>query len=264
MKLTLSNNNVPSQLPTLDLLCEVVSGDGCFGHIPALPGLCFRGEDIFELESKAPEEIKKYVEWLIAEGISDLNPTISELAACVNESSLKSITIINKESLEGSPVWISGNPAVLFDYDLHPLDDVTVLAHLRFTRQVLMRLAEIAEVLLKLKSKQMPDPEHRSIDEMLTHIGNCVWWYCSRIDEKLPEPDEPTGETQADRMKRLYVKAEKYLISIPLTQRSVVHVPTRYRTNDPLEQWTHTKACRRQAEHAWEHLLELMQIAFQE
>ena len=41
---------------------------------------------------------------------------------------------------------------------------------------------------------------------------------------------------------------------LQLSARATFHVPTRFPTEDPQECWTHTKVCRRQAEHVWEHL----------
>lgn len=259
-----SNHNTQPQLPAVDLLCEIVPGDGCFGHIPALPGLCFRGEDPSELQRTSPDQIKKYIEWLIIENLSDLNPLVIGLMPHVDGSYFNSIHVVIKEIVAGSPVWISGNPAVLFNYDLHPMKNPEVLAYLQFTGQVLKHIGHIIESLSRSQLLKKPDSESRSSGEILTHIGNCVWWYCSRLDDSLPEPDDVIEETPLHRIDRLFDHAKEYLISVPQSLRKTVHVPSRYQTNDPLEKWTHTKTCRRQAEHAWEHLGELMQILSQD
>ncbi len=260
----LSMNEAQDQSPVLLLLSEVVPKDGCFGHIPDLPGLCFRGEDLAQLEAKAPEQISGYVQWVMAEGLQDLNPTVTMLADLMSRNSFNSIRVVKGETIAGSPVWISGNPAALFDYDLRPLADAGILAYLRFTQQALKRIGDLAEALPKSQREHHPVQEHRSVDEMLTHVGNCVWWYCSRIDDNLAEPDDLAGETPFQRIGRLFDFAIKYLRSIPLPERIIVHTPKRFLTNDPWEQWTHTKSCRRQAEHAWEHLAELTQMTLPE
>ncbi len=254
--------NTPGQIhsPELDLLCEFAPAGGSFGHIPALPGLCYRGDDIAELERIAPAQITRYMEWVLSAGMHDLNSTVRTLAAYGKQESFNSIPIVIKENLPGSPVWISGNPAALFDYDLHPLDTAEVSAYLRLTQQALNQIVAVAGARtisqMGLKSNQ----EHRSIDEMLTHVGNCVWWYCSRIDDDLPEPDEVKDETPGSRVMRLLRIATSYLANVPSSRRTTVHVPTRFKTTDPSERWTYTKVIRRQAEHAWEHLIELIEM----
>ena len=57
-----------------------------------------------------------------------------------------------------------------------------------------------------------------------------------------------------ERIERLLEAAEEYLPAVPIKERTTVHIPTRFLTKDAQEAWTHTKVCRRQAEHLWEHL----------
>jgi hypothetical protein len=158
------------------------------------------------------------------------------------------------ECVPGAPVWDSGNAAALFEHDRSPLDDVAVAAHLRFVRRVLDRIREAVVPLSASERARRPAPNRRPIDETLEHIGNCIWWYCSRIDDALPEPDEPEGEAWLDRIDRLFDVAEQHLLGIPLLARVEVHVPARFPTADSREPWNHTKVCRRQAEHVWAHL----------
>lgn len=246
-----------SQLPPLELFIETAPGEGCFGHIPALPGLCFRAVDPAGLDQRSTEYIHNYINWLINESLTDLNPTVARLAGQASSAELRSCRVIVIEAKQGSPVWISGNPAALFDYDLHPLDDPSIFAHLRFTRTVFNRISNIIDPLSQSQRARKPGDEYRSVNEMLTHIANCVWWYCSRIDDELPEPNELDEEPRLARIDRLLVQAERYLISVPDSARNQIYIPSRFQTNDPAEQWTHTKVCRRQAEHMWEHLAEL-------
>ncbi|HEY5271218.1 MAG TPA: hypothetical protein VII97_12855 [Anaerolineales bacterium] len=164
------------------------------------------------------------------------------------------VRVVETERRDGSPLWISGNPAVLFDYDRHPLDNTAVTAHLRFARQVMKRIRVMVAVMSPDQREHKPAVQYRSVDETLTHIGNCVWWYCARIDDELPEPDERAEETPMVRIERLLEAAGEYLLAVPLQARTTVHVPSRFLTLDPREAWTHTKVCRRQAEHLWEHL----------
>jgi len=231
---------------SFDLLVEDAGTQGCLGHVPALPGLCFRARNAEEAEAIASDRIAEYAAWLRAEGLADLTPGTAE-----GSSALR---VVVAEHVAGAPVWESGNAAVLFRYDLRPLDDRAIAAHLRFVRRVLDRMRDAVEPLSASDRVGRPAPDRRSIDETLEHVGNCVWWYCSRIDDDLPEPDELAGEDMLDRIDRLFAVAESHLLSVPYSARATVHVPTRFPTKDPNERWTYTKVCRRQAEHAWIHL----------
>ena len=167
---------------------------------------------------------------------------------------LDNLQLVETEHIAGAPVWESGNPAVLFQSDHHPLDDTAVAAHLRFTRRVLKKMRVLIAPLSAAQRSRRPEPDRRSVDETLTHLGNCIWWYCSRIDDELLEPDDIPDESPMDRIDRLFAAAETYLFGVPLSERGTVHISTRFPTKDPQERWTHTKVCRRQAEHAWAHL----------
>ncbi len=242
------------QLPSFDLLVEDAGTQGCLGHIPALPGLCFRAGTVAELMNTALARIGEYAGWLSAEGLSDLTPKTVEVSRRVLAGEPSGIQIVIAEHLAGAPVWESGNPAVLFERDLQPLDDGTVDSHLRFVRRVLGEMRELVAPLSPAGRARKPSADRRSVDETLTHIGNCIWWYCSRIDDELSEPDEPAAEPPLDRIDRLFDAAEECLLGVPFSARSAVHVPQRFPTSDPHERWTHTKVCRRQAEHVWAHL----------
>ncbi|MGB2982466.1 MAG: hypothetical protein WBC63_01235 [Candidatus Bipolaricaulia bacterium] len=240
------------ELPAFELLVEDAGGQGCLGHVPALPGLCFRAETVADVESLAPVRIREYADWLAGNGLGDLTPEVAQLASRGRAAS--SLRIVVAEHVAGAPVWESGNAAVLFERDLHLLGDDGVTAHLRFTRRALDEMREIVERLPDEKRAWKQDLGRRSVDETLEHVGNCVWWYCSRIDDAFPEPEEPSGESPWDRIDRLFEIAEHYLQSVPFAERSRIHVPTRFLTKDPHERWTHAKVCRRQAEHVWAHL----------
>jgi hypothetical protein len=216
--------------------------------------LCFYAPDPEGLERLALGQIEEYAQWLMAEGLVDLNPEAAEIVRRAHIGDFSGIQVVEVERVEGAPLWISGNAAVLFDHDRQPLDGPTIAAHLRFIRQVVKRIRAMVTVLSPDRCEQKPSAGYRSVNETLTHIGNCVWWYCSRIDDDLPEPDEPAGEHPMARIERLLQFAEEYLPAIPLQARTTVHIPNRFRTKDPHEAWTHTKVCRRQAEHLWEHL----------
>ena len=238
----------------LPLLLEVAAQGGCFAHIPSLPGLCFRADDPASALGAANEHVAGYGRWLFEQGALQLNPEAAALVRLLEKDLLSSVEIVERERLAGSPVWLSGNPAALFQHDRRSLRDAEIAAHMDFTRRV---VADFREVVTPLSAAQLAWRRargQRSIIDTLTHIGNCIWWYCSRIDDTLPEPDDHPAETALDRVDRLLQGAVSFLLEVPFDERALVHVPKRFPTADPAEQWTHAKACRRQAEHVWEHL----------
>jgi len=239
---------------SFELLIEDEGTQGCLGHVPALPGLNFRADTAMELEKAAPARIREYAQWLSAEGLADLTPETRALVSQVQSGDVTGLRAVVTEHCTGALVWDSGNPAVLFEHDHGPLVDGAVAAHLRFVRRILDRMRELITPLSSEQRTRRAALERRSVDETLKHVGNCVWWYCSRIDDDLPEPEEIANEDPLDRIDRLFEIAETFLFAVPLSARATVHIPTRFQTADPNERWTHTKVCRRQAEHAWAHL----------
>jgi len=254
MAIVMTSKLESKQLLEINLLVEDAGDLGCLVHIPTLPGLNLRIKDALEVNDAARTRISEYARWLLAEGLDDLSPETTLLTQLVQTGSLDSVQVVETEHLAGSPVWESGHPAILFQFDRHPLDNDAVVSHLRFTRRVLEKMRELVTPSSPEQRTRRPGPDRRSVDETLTHIGNCVWWYCSRIDDELPEPDDIPDESPMDRIDHLFDAAESYLLGLPLSERATIHIPTRFPTEDPQEQWTHTKVCRRQAEHVWAHL----------
>jgi len=243
----------PPERP-LDLLVEVARGGAALGHVPRLPGLCFRAGDATQLIRIAPSKVVEYLRWLVDENLGDLNLLAAAMTRLVRAGYGAEIQVTERERRDGAPLWISGNPAVLFDLDHRPLGDEEVRAHFRFIRQVLRRMRVGLAGLASGQRAWKPAPDRRSLDETMTHIGDCVWWYCSRIDDALPETAGPPDEEPIERVGRLVEEAAEFLLAVPLSARAEIHVPARFLTSDEREPWTHTKACRRQAEHFWEHL----------
>ena len=243
-----------SDRSSLDLLIEDAGSQGCLGRVPALPGLCFRARTAVEVETIASDRIAEYAEWLRAESLTDLTSETAKAVRRADAEGPSGLRIVVAEHVAGAPVWESGNAAVLFRYDLCQFDDRAVAARLRFVRRVLDRIRELITPLSSEQRTRRSAPDRRSVDETLEHIGNCIWWYCSRIDDALPEPEELLDEDQLDRIDRLFDVAEPFLLAVPLDERTRIHVPSRFLTVDPNERWTYTKVCRRQAEHVWAHL----------
>ena len=254
MSVNASSPYLDSDLLSLPLLLELAPGHGCLAHIPILPGLCFRADDLAAVQVTAFAQITLYSRWLLDHNAADLTRETAALVRRVCTGPLSGIEILETERRAGSPVWLSGNPAVLFQHDCRRLSDAAVAAHLRFIRLVLTWTRQLVVPLSASQLAWKPAPSQRSIADTLTHIGNCIWWYCSRIDNDLPEPEDPPGEWPGDRIDRLLDAAATYLREVPTDARTMVHVPKRFLTTDPAEQWTHSKVCRRQAEHVWEHL----------
>ncbi len=237
-----------------DLYIEVAGNGECLCHTPALPGMCFRAKSVQEVHNIAVKRIAAYARWLSSMHLAGLNPLAARLVELVSAGRVRDIRVAERERRDGAPVWISGNAAALFSVDHRALSDAEVRTHLRFVGQVIRQMRKLITPLSPAQRGWKPTHDRRSLNETFTHIGNCVWWYCSRIDDALPEPADKEGEDPFDRIERLFVAASEFLLAVPHNARTIVHVPTRYPTQDPSEPWTHTKVCRRQSEHMWAHL----------
>jgi hypothetical protein len=103
-----------------------------------------------------------------------------------------------------------------------------------------------------------PGRGRRSPGQTLTHLANCEWWYCSRLDDRLPEPGRECPRETRARLAHLLDFAEGYLLSLSAAARRRVVTPRRHPTADPGEKWTAGKVLRRLAEHEFEHLRALL------
>ena len=237
----------------LDLYIEVAEGGACMGHIPSLPGFCVRAASVNELEGHTRRVLSDYVDFLAAHDAANLNSTTAKIVDAASAGRLDSVSIRERERVFGAPVWESGNAAALFSIDRRLLSSEEVDVNFRFVRVVLNRMRAPIEPLSSDQRGRRPALDRRSLDETLEHIGNCVWWFASRIDDSLPEPDEIDGEDPLDRIDQHVVIAREVLLSVPLAERSTIYIPKRFPTLYPREPWTHAKACRREAEHVWAH-----------
>jgi hypothetical protein len=236
---------------SIDLYLEMTREGRGVGHVLDLPGCHLRGESRADILSRAPSEVRRYLAWCGRHGVA-LRPAGADEAAQV-------VRII--ESLPGAPLWESGNPAALFQKDRVPLDDEEVRLHFRVVRAACDDIARAVSGLDPAHLRLKPAPDRRSLEETLTHIGNCLWWYCSRLSDDLAEPDVDCPPRGLARIEHLLPFAERQLLEFPRRHRGDVIVPRRSATSDPQEPWTHRKACRRQAEHVLEHLAGVLKRA---
>jgi hypothetical protein len=213
-------------------------------HAPSLPGFSVKVTRGSSRERRIRAGLTAYGRWLAAH----------DLATADFVAALRGIEWLEVETVAGAPVWISGNAAALFSIDRRPLSDGDANAHLDVVAAV---VSDMAAATIGLTAKERAHgcrTGGRSMDEALTHVGNCIWWYASRIDDELPEPQESPEEAPLARCIRLLADVRPFLLGIRGRERTRVHVPARFPTNDPLEPWTYAKVCRREAEHAWDHL----------
>ncbi|MDD5264230.1 MAG: hypothetical protein PHU43_05255 [Candidatus Bipolaricaulis sp.] len=228
----------------LEVFVEETPNGDALVHAPSLPGFSVKVARGSSRERRIRAGLAAYGRWLAAH----------DLAAADCVAALRGIEWLEMETVGGAPVWISGNAAALFSIDRRPLSDLEAYAHLDV---VAAAVSDMAAATIRLTTKERTHGRRtggRSIDEALTHVGNCIWWYASRIDDELPEPLESPEEAPLARCIRLLADVRSFLLGIPERERTRVHVPARFPTNDPSEPWTYAKVCRREAEHAWDHL----------
>jgi hypothetical protein len=209
---------------------------------------------VAQLTRVAPGKVAEYLKWLAAERCADLTPAVGEWSALVSGGFAAEIELRIREELPGAPVWLSGEPAALFQSDRYALTDDEVAAHIHFGRQVIRRMRIAVAGLPPGQRRWKPAPDRRSLEETLSHLADCAWWFTSRLDDDLPEPAPDPDRPVLERLTDALDAAEERLLAVPLDRRLAVHVPTRLNTSDPREPWTHRKVCRREAEHLWEHL----------
>jgi predicted RNase H-like HicB family nuclease len=237
----------------LEVDIEVAPNGACMAHVPSLPGFNFRADSTSELAARGRGALREYTDWLNTHGLAGLTTTTRPVAERVAAHGMSAVRLRPREQIAGAPVWESGNAAALFFVDHRALCDQEVQAHLRFLRDALAWIRTIVTPLTAGQRAWAPAPGRRTIDETLDHIGNCIWWYTSRLDDGLPEPPQVDSEDPLDRMDRAFALSAEFLSRVTLADRTRVYVPTRYPTCDCTEVWTHTKVCRREAEHVWAH-----------
>ncbi len=240
----------------VELHLETTHREGGMGHVLDLPGCHFRGDDRADILARAPIEVAGFLRWCRRHGLHGLGPTAERILADWPPESNRTPALEFRvvESLPGAPLWESGNPAALFARDRQALDDEAVRAHFRVVRAACEEVARAATRLGPGVLQARPAPDRRSLEETLTHIGDCLWWYCSRLSDELPEPGRDCPERGLARIGHLVPFAERWLLEFPRERRGDVIVPRRHPSRDPQEPWTHRKACRRQAEHVLGHL----------
>ena len=154
----------------------------------------------------------------------------------------------------GGPVGVSGSPMAICAGDRAPAAITNVIEAFEVADHAWIELERLIARLTPARRSIPPSTGKRTIEETLEHLGNCFWWYCSRIDDDLPEwPD--AGLSPEERARSFLRMARAWCIKrAEADSRTVpVKVPARYPTDDPTEQWTLGKVIRRQAEHLWEH-----------
>ena len=247
----------PGPARPLVLLIETAPNGAAAGHVPAFPGLSFRAGDREQLLRLAGTKVVEYLRWLESEKLADLTPLTQELGKLVAAGFGDEIEVRVREEVAGAPLWLSGEPAAMFVDDRYALTDEEIAATFRFARQIVRRMRMLTAGLADRQRAWKPAPDRRSLDESLVHLADCAWWYCSRIDDTLPEPNPDPEAAPAELLAARLDAAAAFLAAVPFDRRLDVHVPERLPSRDPQEPWTHKKACRREGEHLWEHLLGL-------
>jgi hypothetical protein len=236
-----------TQSEDLALYVEEVRGEGRLVHALDLPGFSHRGGPKESLDSaEMRSALSDYGTWLRSSKLAELTAATARL--CRDRVPGSSLCLVEAERRAGAPVWQSGNAAVLFRIEERALSLEETEARLRFARAVL----DAIERLVAGREVRLTPPK-RTVPQTLEHVGNCIWWYASRLDDRLPEPEDLADEDGISRCLRLFGRASRFLLDMPLAERTRVVIPRRYPTRVPSEPWTHAKACRREAEHLWDH-----------
>ena len=229
----------------IDLLVERSAGGGPWmAHWIGGAGCCWIDGDRDTLAGRAAAEAGRYWAWR-----STWQPAFGRPAGAAR--------ILEEVRTAGGPVGVSGSPMAIFARDRAPVATADVIEAFDVADHAWADIGRSIARLSPARRSTPPSAGRRTIEETLEHLGNCFWWYCSRIDDGLPDwPDAGLSfEERAGaflRRARAWCR-ERAGTGGPAASGPAV-VPTRYPTDDPEEQWTLAKVIRRQAEHLWEHL----------
>jgi hypothetical protein len=230
---------------------EHAPSGGGVAHLPGLPGDSFRFHNRDEILLRAIEECTAYFRWLKAKNI--LAPLA--LAAPEEQPALSRATVVEEQA--GREIWESGTAAVMFECDLGLVDDEWIRRHFIVIQTALEDLVSRALAVPQEEWDTPAEPGKRTLREQLIHVGNAVWWYCSRVDDTVPEPEGEDGDQTPDppgRILRLTEWALHWCLGLDRDHREQIQRPTRFLSDDPEELWTLGKVLRRLAEHSIEHL----------
>ncbi len=212
---------------------------GAAAHAPTLPGLIGFGRD----EPRAFRDLERaavfYRAVLSRHGVAGRLPAKRFLGR-------------PSRRLSGQPLWLSGHAAALLPPDRIPPSDRRIRRVMRIVRA--LRAEHLARLDRVPGHGRRSGRGRRTREQTLIHMGNCTWWYCSRIDDGLREPGHECPSEPRARLAQLLDFAERWLLALPPRVRTRVVVPRRFPSADPQEAWTAGKVLRRLAEHEFEHL----------
>ncbi len=232
---------------------EKSPGDEGVAHLPTLPGASFRFRNRDEILLHAIKECTAYIRWVKSRNIlASVGLTGPEI---IDQPALCRATVV--EELSGHPIWESGMASTIFESDIGPVDDIKIRRHFVVIQTALEDIVMQASAVPVEQWDTAQEEGARTLRQQLVHIGNAIWWFCSRLDDALPEPAGENGEDAPDpagRILRLADWALTWCLALSAERREEMERPTRFLTNDPEEVWTLGKVLRRQAEHAIEHL----------
>lgn len=213
----------------------------CMGHWAGSWGCCWLGNTSREVVNNSKKEVEKFIRFRKKwdPGIEIPEPGEIKVAEFVRNSA--------------GEVGASGAPMALFSSDKNELSKRNVEEAFTVTGYIRQEIENRVEGLSKEEFEFQPNSNRRSLQETLQHIGNTVWWYCSRIDQKVDQWAD-NNLNELNRIEFFHEKARIFLLEkIKEGESNKVYIPTLYPTLDPGEKWTARKVLRRQVEHLWEH-----------
>jgi len=235
-------------------------GQTGIAHVPDIPGCHFAGATREDLVGRASAEVSRYLDWCAAHGLGDLDARVAAIVKARKKAVAASgpaLVLRVAEEKEGDVGRENDAPSALFDRDHESPDDPSIHAHFRVVRAAYEEMARLVNAADERDLAARPGDGSASPAETLDHIGDGLWWLCSRIADDLPEPGADCPAHGLARIQCLIPWAEAWMLSIPAERRADVVVPARFPSRDHAEAWTFGKVCRRQAEHMVDHLGEL-------
>jgi hypothetical protein len=210
------------------------------GHLAGLAGCCWIRDSREACIAASQSERLRFAAFLAERGI-DTGFECGESA---------SVECLEEVHTLGGAVGESGSAMALFASDA---DTVYISVYWPRVLCLAESIVETASSIDVSRWAIRPVPGRRSLEEVFEHLGNCVWWYCSRIDDALADWED-AGLSFKERFLAFLPLAEDFYRRYPPERASSAFVPKRHPAEDPLEPWNFGKSLRRQGEHLWEHL----------
>ncbi len=147
---------------------------------------------------------------------------------------------------------VHGNTAAFFRWDAEPATSQEIEATLTVLERSRQELLGILGGLKPDQWAQRPGGGHRTVEEIVRHVGSAEWWYMSRIVD-FPVPEDGYPQDPEALLTWIRERVTSRLRSLTAEERARTTVPN----PKSGERWTARKVLRRLIYHELYHIRQL-------